>query len=298
MENAIKAIGIVKKYDEINVLDGVDLELQRGKIYGIIGKSGAGKTTFLRILVNMIMKNEGELYVFNEKIEMDSYSYLANIGYFIGSEFHDWMTIRENLELHCQYYGFYNFEEIDKYLDIFQLKDYENKKIKDLSMGMVQKAAIIRALVTKPKLLILDEPFNFIDYETIILVRKIMKDLSEKFGTTIIVTSHIIKELEEIIDEAIFLEKGVIKDKITMSLIKSKVNKRHIIKCEEVHRAVKILEEKLGIRKFVVRKDGEILIKEYCSVADISKIFIENNINLLEIYSVEMSLEEYITENE
>lgn len=298
MNTAVKVVGITKRYNKVKVLDEINLELEKGKIYGLIGKSGAGKTTFLRILVNMIMKNKGELYIFDEKIDKNTYRYLEDVGYFIGNEFYDWMTIRENIELHCEYYGFYNFEEIDKYLDVLQLREYENKKIKELSMGMIQKAAILRAIVTKPKLLILDEPFNFIDYESIIIVRNIIRELREKFGTTVVITSHIIKELESIIDEAVFLEKGKIKDRIKMSIVKSKLNKRLIIKCEEVAKVVKLLEEKLDIKKLIVKENGEIVIKEYCSVTDVNRILMENNIKLLEIYSTEMSLEEYIIENE
>ena len=305
MENIIKIEKLTKIYkkkvakdsylykDEV-VLNNINLDIKKGKINAIVGKSGAGKTTLLKLILNMTSKNSGKMFFEDEEITEESCKYLENIGYFMGSDFYNDLTVKENLEWYCKFYGFHVTEEIERWLKKLKLEKYINREIDGLSKGTLQKIALARAMLTSPKVLILDEPFNFIDYEEIAYIRELIAEINETMNTTVIITSHAIKELELIAHNVILLDKGKVIDEIDVEEMKRSFNNIIVLKCDDTAKALMLLERELKINTTQLTRNKEILIRDYDNIGTISKLLVENNINILSIKSEEMSLEKYL----
>lgn len=302
MEDIIKVEKLTKTYEkqvgylykDKVVLDNISLDIKKGKINAIVGKSGSGKTTLLKVLLNMTSKASGKIFFEDEEIKEDSCKYLENIGYFMGSDFYNDLTVKENLEWHCNFYGFHVNEEIDIWLEKLKVEKYKNHGIDILSKGTIQKVALARAMLTSPKVLILDEPFNFIDYEEIAYIRDLIAEINETMDTTVIITSHAIKELELIAHNVILLDEGKVVEEIDVEEMKRTFNNTIVLKCDDSAKALMLLERKLKISNMQLTKDKEILIRAYDDIGTISKLLVENDINILSIKSEEMSLEKYL----
>jgi len=164
MKYILKTTNLTKTFKDKNVVSNVNMNIKKGEIYGFLGPNGAGKTTIMKLITNLVKPTEGEIEIFGEKLTNTSYEVLKRMGTIIEYPvFYDKVTGRDNLELHCEYMGYHNKEAIDKALDLVDLKDIENKAVKDYSLGMKQRLGIARAILTKPELLILDEPINGLD---------------------------------------------------------------------------------------------------------------------------------------
>ena len=305
MENIIKIEKLTKIYkkksikdsclykDEV-VLNNINLGIKKGKINAIVGKSGVGKTTLLKLILNMTSKNSGKILFEDKEITEESCKYLENIGYFMGSDFYNDLTVKENLEWYCKFYGFHVTEEIENWLKKLKVEKYMNREIDGLSKGTLQKIALARAMLTSPKVLILDEPFNFIDYEEIAYIRELIAEINETMNTTVIITSHAIKELELIAHNVILLDKGKVIEEIDVEEMKESFNNTIVLKCDDTAKALMLLERELKINTTQLSKNKEILIRDYDNIGTISKLLVENNINILSIKSEEMSLEQYL----
>ncbi|MGL5351767.1 MAG: ABC transporter ATP-binding protein [Clostridium sp.] len=295
MEDIIKIRNLNKTYGEKHVLNNFSVGFKKGQIYGVVGRSGTGKTTLLRSLLNMTFKDSGEVIICGKEINNYTYEHIEDIGYLIGNEFYQSLTVKENLELHLEYYGFYKKEEISRCLKLVNLLEYENSKIKELSAGMLQKLAFVRAIITTPKILILDEPFNSIDYKDISLIRNIVCELNEVYGVTVILTSHILSEIEVIAHNIIFIEDGQVTKE--METNNNEIfNDYIVLKCDNPSKAIMLLERVLKISTARLIKGNDISITAWDDTSIISKLLVENNINVLELYKKKVTLEKYLTE--
>lgn len=215
MDTIIKAEGLKKSFLEKKVLKGVDLEVKKGSIYGLLGANGSGKTTLMKIILGLLKASEGKLSIFGNDIRGEDRSYLKKVGSLIETPvFYQGFNVRENLELHCQYLGTEYIKDIPLVLERVGLKGIEKMRIRELSLGMKQRLAIARALLCKPELLILDEPINGIDPKGIVEMRNLLLDINKVDGITIIVSSHIINEMEKLADTIGILSDGIILEEI------------------------------------------------------------------------------------
>lgn len=198
MSNVIETQNLTKKYGKFYANDGISLNVKEGSIYGLIGRNGAGKTTFMRMLLGLINPTSGEMKLFGESGPKLN-QMRKNIGSIIETPaFYTKLTAYENLMIKADLLGLENKKEsiIDalKKVGLYEKKDIAVKKY---SLGMRQNLGIAMAIMGNPKLLILDEPTNGLDPIAIADVRKILQDL-QKQGTTIIISSHILGEMEKL----------------------------------------------------------------------------------------------------
>lgn len=192
----IKLKNINKSYDKENqVLSDVSLNINKGEIYGLIGKNGAGKTTIFKIILGLTEYDSGSLFINGKNNKKELSNERKNIGFFIGKNFFDYLDGKDNLEYFRKIKNIKDKNEVDRVLKIVGL-DKVNKKYKNYSMGMKQRLGIANALLGNPDILILDEPTNGLDPEGIYDIRKLVKNLNEKYNKTIIISSHILGELE------------------------------------------------------------------------------------------------------
>jgi ABC-2 type transport system ATP-binding protein len=291
----LKTTNLTKTFKDRNVVSNVNMNIKKGEIYGFLGPNGAGKTTIMKLITNLVKPTEGEIEIFGEKLTNTSYEVLKRLGTIIEYPvFYDKVTGRDNLELHCEYMGYHNKEAIDKALDLVDLKDIENKAVKDYSLGMKQRLGIARAILTKPELLILDEPINGLDPIGIKDMRNLLRMLNKEYGMTILISSHILSEIEQIADTIAVINNGRLVEEVSMEEIRGEKSEYIEIVTKDCSKAAFVLENNLNITN--IRVEENTLIRIYdlrLSQNEISKVLILNDVNIEAINKKNNSLEDH-----
>jgi len=295
MEAVIQLHQLSKSFKGVETVSNVNMNVKKGEIYGFLGPNGAGKTTIMKMILNLVKPTSGEIKILNQSISTTSYQYLSKIGSIIEyPEFYDRLTAKENLELHCEYIGVYEKGATEEALEIVGLSGVEHKKIHEFSLGMKQRLGIARAIVAKPEILILDEPINGLDPIGIKDIRELLLHLKEKLGITILISSHIVSEIESIADTIGILHHGKLLKEVKMDDIRKENMEYLEIKIDDVKKAIHVLENKLGIRKYEIVNQQCIRIFEHdISQSQINKELIFNNIAVNGIEKQQQHLEEY-----
>lgn len=295
MSYILKTHNLSKCFNDKEAVTNVNMHIKKGEIYGFLGPNGAGKTTIMRMAANLVKPTAGEIELFGEKLTDTSYEVLKRIGAIIEYPvFYESLTAKESLELHCEYMGYHNKKDIQEALETVGLTDAKNKKVKEFSLGMKQRLAIARAIITKPELLILDEPTNGLDPIGINQFRSLFRRLSKEYGITLFISSHILKEIEQIADTIGVINNGSLLDEIPMEQIRQRVSDYIELKTNNCQKAAYILSHELGIRNFKIVDDAYIRIYETEAVqGDISKALIMNDVSIEGINRQSGSLEDY-----
>ncbi len=295
MKYILKTTNLTKTFKDKNVVSNVNMNIKKGEIYGFLGPNGAGKTTIMKLITNLVKPTEGEIEIFGEKLTNTSYEVLKRMGTIIEYPvFYDKVTGRDNLELHCEYMGYHNKEAIDKALDLVDLKDIENKAVKDYSLGMKQRLGIARAILTKPELLILDEPINGLDPIGIKDMRNLLRMLNKEYGMTILISSHILSEIEQIADTIAVINNGRLVEEVSMEEIRGEKSEYIEIVTKDCSKAAFVLENNLNITN--IRVEENTLIRIYdlrLSQNEISKVLILNDVSIEAINKKNNSLEDH-----
>ncbi len=295
MDYILRTTNLVKNFKDKHVVSDVNMNIKKGEIYGFLGPNGAGKTTIMKMIVNLIKPSSGEIEIFGDKLNNKSYETLKRIGSIIEYPvFYDKLTAKENLDLHCEYMGYYDKSAIDKALNLVNLKGIDDKAVKDLSLGMKQRLGIARAILTKPDLLILDEPINGLDPIGIKEVRNLFKMLSKEYGITILISSHILVEIEQIADTIGIINNGMLIKEVSMSSIRDEHTKYIEIITKDYTRAAFILENELNISNFKIIDNSIIRIYDLTQPQkDIAKALILKGVEIEAINKKNSSLEDY-----
>lgn len=222
MENVIEVEGLHKKFGNVKVLDDVNFTVKKGDIHGLLGANGAGKTTLMKIMLDLLKPTEGSVKLLGNKVSENNSAVLSKVGNIIEVPvFYDALTVNENLNIHCDYIDDSYKKEISRILDLVGLHGIENKKVKELSLGMKQRLAIGRSILCKPDILILDEPINGLDPKGIVDIREIITKLNVEEGITIIISSHIISEIKKVADTIGILHNGKLIEEIQKEQIRN-----------------------------------------------------------------------------
>jgi len=295
MDYILRTINLMKKFKDNEVVTNVNMSIKKGEIYGFLGPNGAGKTTIMKMILNLVKPSSGEIEIFGEKLNFRDYGILKRIGSIIEYPvFYDKLTCRENLELHCEYMGYYDKSAIDRVLELVNLRGIENKVVKDFSLGMKQRLGIARAIITKPEFLILDEPINGLDPIGIKQIRDLLKILSEEFGITILISSHILSEIEQIADTIGIITNGILIKEVSMESIRADNTEYVEINTKDCVRASYILENDLNISNFRIVDNTFIRIYDLkLAQKDISKALILKGVEIEAINKKKSSLEDY-----
>lgn len=201
MDFLMETRDLTKAWRKKTAVERVNLHVREGEIYGFVGPNGAGKSTVMKMMMNLIHPDAGEARIFGERMGDESYESFKRIGSIIEAPcFYEKMTGRENLELYCEYMGYHNRERIEEALSEVGLSDIDQKSVSHFSMGMKQRLAIARAILTRPELLILDEPTNGLDPAGIQEIRELICELPKRMGITVLVSSHLLSEMDQMAD--------------------------------------------------------------------------------------------------
>ncbi len=208
-----------KYYGKNKALDIDELQISEGELVGIVGNNGAGKTTFLRLALDLLQSTKGEILINGENVSK-SQSWKSYTGSYLDEGFLiDFMTPEEYFYFSGELYGL-SKADVDERLKAYEpfMSDEilnQKKYIRQLSTGNKQKAGIIAAMIVEPKLLLLDEPFNFLDPTSQIRIRNTLKQINSEQKTTMLISSHNLSHIASICSRIILLEKGLIIKDIT-----------------------------------------------------------------------------------
>lgn len=295
MSYIINARHVTKVFNGKEVISDVSMNVSQGQIYGFLGPNGAGKTTFMRMLLNLVKPTSGEIELFGERLNPSSVELFKRIGSIIEYPiFYDKLTAKENLEMHCEYMGMYNQKAISDVMEQVKLTNVDGKAVGEFSLGMKQRLGMARALVTKPELLILDEPINGLDPSGIKEFRDLFHMLSKEYRLNLFISSHLLSEIEQVADTIGIIQNGVFKEEVSMDDLKKRNSDFIEIVTSECRKAVFVLENSLKIKNFKVIGDHTIRIYQAgVSQPEISKTLILNDVPIDSIHHKRTSLEEY-----
>lgn len=257
----LKVDHVVKYYDTVKAVDDLSFTVKDGEIFGLLGENGAGKTTTFRIIMGLLDATSGNVTLDGKKID---YSVTDKIG-FVTEErsLLTKMTVKDQLV----YYGYLKgikesriLKELDYWLERFKISDYKNRKIKELSKGNQQKIQFISAVINRPKLLILDEPFTGLDPINVQMFKEAIWDL-QKEGCSIIFSSHQMEHIEFFCEKLVILVKGKVILKGYLKDIKKEYRKKNILIQGDIDpKKLEAIEGVISVTKNA--KEYEVKIKE------------------------------------
>jgi len=204
--NSIELINISKSFDDLKAVDNITLSVPEGSIYGFIGPNGSGKTTTIRMIMNILYPDEGSISLFGKS---HFGGRIDNIGYLPEERgLYKKMKVKEIIHFHAELKNTKRIKEGTNYwLEKFALKEFENKKVETLSKGMSQKLQFIITIIDKPDIIILDEPFSGLDPVNAEMIKSVILDLKNK-GATIIFSTHDMEMAEKMCNYIFMIHKG------------------------------------------------------------------------------------------
>lgn len=292
IQYAIKTSGLSYYYaKDVKTLSGINLQVERGSIYGFLGPNGSGKTTTLSLLLGLLNNQEGEIEIFGQHLHKARTSILKKVGSLIEApSLYGHLTAKENLEVYRLDYDAPK-SRTEEVLNIVGLADTGKKAVKRFSLGMKQRLAIALALLPNPELLVLDEPSNGLDPAGIIELRELIKHLNKTHGMTIIVSSHLLGEVQKMVSHVGIIYKGkmVFQGSLPQLQAYQQRGSRLFVKTSDDETAVKLL------RAHQPEKNGEafsVAFNSIAQVAEINKTLTHHNLDVYLLHPKESDLEQ------
>lgn len=273
MQNIIlRTHNLSKIYGEQISNDKINITINKGDIYGLIGRNGAGKTTLMRIITGLTHKTSGEIELFGKSGEKNLNEGRMKIGSLIESPaFYGSMTARENLEVSRLIRNIAGKECIEEVLELVGLTDINKKKFKDFSLGMKQRLGIANALLGNPRMLILDEPINGLDPMGIVEIRELLKKVNKEKEVTILISSHILGELSELTTRYGIINSGKLIEEISVKELNEKCRQYIELIVDDSSITATLLEKELSITNYEVLEKNNIRI-----FSDLEKVALIN----------------------
>lgn len=284
---------VYKKLGKREIIKGISFSVKEGEIFGFLGPNGAGKTTTIRMLVGLIAPNSGNILIDGYNISKDKEGALKGVGAVVENpELYTYLSGKENLMQIARIRGI-DKKDIDEVIELVGLKDRINDKVKKYSLGMKQRLGLAAALLSKPKLLILDEPTNGLDPSGILDFRNIVKKIAKERNTSVFISSHILSEIEQVCDKVAFINQGVIQsvESINGSKGDNEFDSVEVVTAE-VEKCIKVLEGLTSVKDIVNKKDSVTIKVPKNLLPDIIFALTDEKVRIEEIYKKELGLEE------
>jgi ABC-2 type transport system ATP-binding protein len=247
LENAIETQNLKKHFNEIHAVDGIDIKIPKGSLYGVLGPNGAGKTTTIRMLSTVLHPTSGDAKVLGFDIKKEAHEIRKRIGVCPQElVLYPRLTARENIHLIAQMHGLTKKdykEKTDDLLGKMNLMERANSLVKGFSGGMQRRVNVLMAVIHEPELLFFDEPTAGLDPQSRRVVWDFIKDFQEK-GSTIILTTHNMEEADDLSDELIIIDQGKIIAQGTPDELKGRLGEGDILefKVKEIDQRDEIIE--------------------------------------------------------
>ena len=291
METVLKTSGLTKSYGRQKVVDNVSLEVRKGDIFGFVGKNGAGKTTFIRMVLGLAKPDSGSAVLFPGESPVLAKKHTGSLVE--SPALYTNMTAKENLEMCCTILG-QDKGQVKEILEITGLADTGRKKAGNFSLGMKQRLGIGMALVGDPGFLILDEPINGLDPTGIVEIRELLLRLKNEKGKTIFISSHILGELEKISTRYGIISKGKLVEELTAEELKKRCGITTILRTDDSQKAAEIIRGAIGSEKVEARKNGIVAVSaEIKNIGELTNALYGAGITVTEINTSDSDAENY-----
>lgn len=286
---------LTKVYGEQDVVKAVNIHVKKGRIYGLLGRNGAGKTTIMKMILGLTPITSGKVDVFRQDIKGREKQVFPRIGAIIETPgFYPNLTGTENLEIFAKLRGTVGPNAVKKALEVVGLPYKDKKLFSKYSLGMKQRLGIANAILHDPELLILDEPTNGLDPIGIAEMRNFIKELSVERGKTILISSHILSEIALLADDIGIIDHGLLLEENSMKELKKKNRKYILLQVSDVSKAALILEHQFHLVDYSVHDDQTLRIYDTClDMAEINKALIVQDIAVISSQVCNDTLEDY-----
>jgi len=291
----VETTKLTKVYGEQTVVNSVNLHVCKGRVYGLLGRNGAGKTTIMKMILGLTAITSGEVDVFGKNIKGREKQIYPRIGAIIETPgFYPNLTGTENLEIFAKLRGTAAPNAVKNALEVVGLPYKDKKLFSKYSLGMKQRLGIANAILHDPELLILDEPTNGLDPIGIAEVRDFIKDLSEKQGKTILISSHILSEIELLADDIGIIDQGVLLEESSMEELQKKNSRYILLQVSDVPKSVLILERQFGIKDYSVQDEHTLrLYDTSLDMAEVNKALVMQEVSVISSGLCNDTLENY-----
>ncbi|GAA0379561.1 ABC transporter ATP-binding protein [Bacillus horti] len=262
----LKTNRLSKSYKDTKSLSDVSVALEAGKIYGLVGRNGAGKSTFMKLVAGLSFPTSGSLELFGHSNKQALQAERKRVGCMIEYPSLDLnLSASENMRMHRILRGVPNKEVEQELLTLVGLNDTKKKKAKNFSLGMKQRLGIAIALLNSPEFLILDEPINGLDPLGVIDIRNLLKKLCEEKQITILISSHNLPELYHVATDYIFIHHGEIKQTLSRKELDERCSQHLSITCDQPEKLTSVLEMELQTTNYKVMPDNTVKVFDYLS---------------------------------
>lgn len=286
---------LTKNYGDQTVVDSVNLHVKKGRIYGLLGRNGAGKTTIMKMILGLTPITSGEVKVFGRNIKGREKKVYPRIGAIIETPgFYPNLTGSENLEIFAKLRGTAAPNAVKRAMDVVGLPYKDKKLFGKYSMGMKQRLGIANAILHDPELLILDEPTNGLDPIGIAEVRNFILDLSKQEGKTILISSHILSEIALLADDIGIIDHGVLLEESSMRELEKKNSRYILLQVSDIPKASLILERQFHTQDYSVSDDHTLRIYDTSlNMAAVNKALMMEDVAVISSQLCNDTLEDY-----
>ena len=288
--------GLTKRYGNHLAVDHVELSIQKGQIYGLVGRNGAGKTTIIRMVTAQTVPTEGEVSLFGASGERELSKMRARTGAMVETpSFYPYLTARQNLEYYRIQRGIPGRRVVDEVLEEVDLAGTGKKTFKNFSLGMKQRMGLALALLSEPELMILDEPTNGLDPAGIQEMRELIRSLPGRFGMTVVVSSHLLSEIDQMADHVGIIREGRLVFQDTLSALHARSCPRLALRTTDNAGAARLLGEN---RVPCTLEDGWLTLPllSDADAASLSRFLASHRVDLLRMEERQKSLEDIFLE--
>jgi ABC-type multidrug transport system ATPase subunit len=295
MQPVLLTDNLTKRYGNTAAVDRIRLRIEEGEVYGFLGPNGAGKTTTLKMLVGLIQPTEGTFTVFGRTFAQHRRWILSQTGALIESpSYYGHLTGRENLRIIQRLRGLPE-RNVSEALRVVRLEKHQHKRVDQYSLGMKQRLGLAMALISFPKLLILDEPTNGLDPAGIEEIRELIRSLPRQYGMTVLVSSHLLSEVEQIATSVGIIRDGRLVFQGSLDSLKAKSDPAIAVKTTDNLAAERVLAGQ-GLKP--KERGGYLTLPdmEDRQVAEVNRTLVRAGIGVIRIEERKKSLERIFLE--
>lgn len=286
----IETSTLTRRYGKITAVENLNLSVPQGSVYGFLGPNGAGKTTTIRLLLGLIHPNEGQVRLFSLSLEQNRDAVLQRVGALVETpSFYPHLTGYENLEVTRRLIGVQR-EQVARALGIVRLERDAHRRVREYSLGMRQRLGLALALLSEPKLLILDEPTNGLDPAGIHEIRELIRRFPIEYGVTVFLSSHLLSEVEQVATHIGIIQKGRLLFQGTLGELQAQRREHIQLGVSEPDKALQILAN----AGWTAQTDGDCLIvtaKGRTEAVQINNLLTQQGVGVFHLAIEQPSLE-------
>ena len=292
MGPVIATESLTKKYKSKVVVNRLDLRVPGGSIYGFLGPNGAGKSTTLKMLLGLVKPTAGNITILRKEVTpKNRLGILSSTGSLIESPaYYGHLSGKENLQIICTLKNLPE-TEIPRVLQIVRMKDQQNKKVSQYSLGMKQRLGLAAALLGNPKILLLDEPTNGLDPAGIQEMRELISSLPKAFGITVLISSHLLAEIDQMATHVGIIDQGELVFQDSLSVLHEHSRSRLLLHTSDDQKAFGYLKHS-GLP--VEWRNGSLTLRtlEDNRIMQAVSLLVNSGIGILRLQEQQMSLED------